>query len=93
MHKRCKALYKPQRGEVPPGVDPHKNTLQATFSLDEYVALVRDRLASPTELDARDLSMTMCMAQMAGRGDDMRWRLVSELYEPYARRSIGAHHT
>jgi hypothetical protein len=86
---QCSDRFKHKRDDPLPKVDPHANTLQATYSLDEYVMIVQRGTSSADPLDARDLSMFISMAQMVGRGDDARCRLVSELYEPYARRCIG----
>jgi hypothetical protein len=91
VFKQCKDHFKHKRGQLLPNVDPHANTLQATFDLDEFVKIVQHGIASTSYVDARDLSMFVSMAQMVGRGDDTRCRLVSELYEPYARRCIGEH--
>lgn len=89
VYRQCQEHFKPKRGALLPLVDPHANTLQATYSLDEYIKIVQHGTASSSCLDARDLSMFISQTQMVGRSDDTRTRMVCELYEPYARKCIG----
>ena len=90
IYKQCKDRFVIKRGEpLPPGMDPQDNTEQATFNLDQFAELALEGLRSSDPLVARDISMLISMSLMCGRGDDARYRLLSELCEPKHRQCIG----
>jgi len=90
IYKECGRLYVNQRGVAnPAGKDPHDNTEQATFDVDDLVRMAEESVASADPLVARDWSMHISMCLMCGRGDDARYRLLCELTEPKYRSCIG----
>jgi hypothetical protein len=91
VYDECKACFKVKRGQPLPGkMDPHDNTQQATFSMDEHFKICAEAAGSPDPLVARDLSQYLACTSMCGRGDDARERRLCELCEPRLRASIGA---
>lgn len=90
IYKECGRLYVIERGVAnPAGKDPHDNTEQATFDVDELVRMAEECVTSSDPLVARDWSMHISMCLMCGRGDDARYRLLCELTEPKYRSCIG----
>jgi hypothetical protein len=90
IYQECKRLFVAERGVANPARrDPHDNTEQATFDLDELVQIAKHAVGSEDTRCCRDWSMWSFQSFMAGRGDDTRHRTLPELCEPKYRSCIG----
>lgn len=78
-----------RRDHLPPGQDPHDNTINTTFTLDDLMEMAEHLMQKGGFLSERDLSMLLCQCVTCGRGDDVRARHLNELMKPLFRRSIG----
>ena len=90
IYLECQRLFVVERGPTNAACkDPHDNTEQATFDLDELVRIAKQAIASSDTKDARDWSMLSFQNGSCGRGDDTRNLKVPELCEPKYRSCLG----
>lgn len=90
IYRKCKDLFTVKQGEaLPQGLDPHSNTGESTFSLDQLVKMCGHLMKKADWRAARNLSMLLWQCLTCGRGDDVRERRFNEIQAPQRRDSTG----